>query len=50
MKVNGEEVIEIVKTNIPEDKVFKIIYKDKKILKKTIKAEFRMVATNNRKM
>ncbi|QBK25290.1 hypothetical protein [Ureibacillus thermophilus] len=43
MKVNGVEVIEIVKTKIPEDKVFKVIYKDKKILKKTIKAEFRMV-------
>jgi hypothetical protein len=50
MKVNGVEVIEIVKTKIPEDKVFKVIYKDKKVLKKTIIAEFRMVATNNRKM
>jgi hypothetical protein len=29
MKVNGVEVIEIVKTKIPENKVFKVIYKDK---------------------
>ncbi|WP_281275689.1 hypothetical protein [Ureibacillus thermophilus] len=26
MKINGVEVIEIVKTKIPEDKIFKIIY------------------------